>query len=120
MKVKIFALLIISLLFFFISCEKEENKNNLIGILESEKYALFSKEDKVFFLDSISKKIIKMPKDSIAKNLAFKISAEYYYLNDIGYDRKEWIEKLKEINSLHYKEQKDLYDMEQNMKKYNL
>ena len=45
---------------------------------------------------------------------------EYYYLNDIGYDKKEWIEELKRMNSQHYKEQKDLYDMEQNMEKYNL
>ena len=82
MKVKILAFLTLVLLFFFISCEKKENKNDLIGILDSEKYALFSKEDKVFFLDSISKKISKMPKDSTTKNLAFKISAEYYYLNE--------------------------------------
>ena len=45
---------------------------------------------------------------------------KYYYLNGIFYDRENWLEKLKEFNSPHYKEQKDLYDMEQNIEKYNL
>lgn len=41
---------------------------------------------------------------------------ELYYLNGVNYFKVEWIEKLKEIKSSHYKEQKMLYDME----KYNL
>ena len=35
-----------------------------------------------------------------------------YFINNNEYDRKEWIEKLKEINYPHYEEQKILYDME--------
>lgn len=74
--------LILFLSIFFLSCYKKEEKNNLIEFIDSEKYALFSKEDKAFFLDSISKKMDELPNDSITKNLAFKISAEYYYLKD--------------------------------------
>tara|TARA_R110000850_G_scaffold115256_2_gene230415 strand:- start:12411 stop:14429 length:2019 start_codon:yes stop_codon:yes gene_type:complete len=67
---------------FLTSCSKKEQKNNLIAFLDSDKYTLFSTEDKVFFLDSISKKIDDMPNDSITKKIAFKISSEYYYLKD--------------------------------------
>jgi signal transduction histidine kinase len=75
--------LLILLLLTFISCsKKEKNNNNLIAFLGSEKYALFSQEDKAFFLDSISKKIDEMPNDSVTKKLVFKISSEYYYLKD--------------------------------------
>lgn len=64
------------------SCSKKEKENNLITFIDSEKYALSSTKDKVFFLDSVSKKIDEMPEDSLTKRLAFKISAEYYYLKD--------------------------------------
>jgi signal transduction histidine kinase len=83
LKNKYLYLFILLLVTFFISCSKKEEKNNnLIAFLGSEKYALFSQEDKAFFLDSISKKIDKMPNDTITKNLAFKISTAYYYLKD--------------------------------------
>lgn len=82
MKQKILFLIAVISLIFFTSCKKKKKENNLIAFLDSEKYALFSKEDKVFFLDSISKKINEMPKDSITKNLAFKTSTAYYYLKE--------------------------------------
>ena len=41
---------------------------------------------------------------------------ELYYLNNIKYDREEWLKELKEINSPHYKEQKMLYEID----KYNI
>ena len=41
---------------------------------------------------------------------------EYWYLNDIKYSREEWVERLKEIGSPHYREQKMLLDAE----KYNI
>ena len=41
---------------------------------------------------------------------------EEYHLNDKNYSRIEWLEKLKEIGSIHYEEQKLKYDAE----KYNL
>ena len=58
------------------------------------------------------------------ENIKPEKKVEYYdsgniksdYLNNIEYDREDWINKLKEINSPHYKEQKMLYDAE----KYNL
>ncbi|WP_339837710.1 ATP-binding protein [uncultured Flavobacterium sp.] len=62
--------------------KKRKKNNNLIAFLGSEKYALSSQEDKAFYLDSISKKIDEMPNDTVTKNLAFKISSEYYYLKD--------------------------------------
>jgi len=43
-------------------------------------------------------------------------SYEYWYLNDKQYSREKWIERLKEIDSPHYEEQKMLYDAD----KYNL
>lgn len=76
----LFYIIFISALFF--SCKKEVNKNNLISFIDSEKYALSSTKGKVFFLDSVSKRIDAMPEDSITKLLAFKVSAEYYYLKD--------------------------------------
>jgi hypothetical protein len=45
-----------------------------------------------------------------------KKKSEYWFLNNKQYSRKKWIEKLKEIGSPHYKEQKMLIDAE----KYNL
>ena len=39
-----------------------------------------------------------------------------WFLNNKGYSREEWINKLKEIDSEHYKEQEVLYNAE----KYNL
>jgi hypothetical protein len=41
---------------------------------------------------------------------------EWWYLNDKEYSRGEWVEKLKEIGSPHYREQKMLLDIE----KYNI
>jgi len=41
---------------------------------------------------------------------------EEWFLNDKQYSREKWIEKLKDIGSEHYEEQKMLYDAE----KYNL
>jgi len=41
---------------------------------------------------------------------------EKWFLNDEVYSREDWIEKLKEIGTEHYEEQKMLYDAE----KYNL
>ena len=41
---------------------------------------------------------------------------ESWYLNGKIYSREKWIEKLKDIGSEHYEEQKMLYDAE----KYNL
>lgn len=94
-----FVFLFILLVFsFFISCTKKENKNNLITFIDSENYALSSTKDKVFFLDSVSKKIDGMPEDSLTKKLAFKISAEYYYLRD---------------NEMSYKLSKKAYDLSQ-------
>ena len=49
-----------------------------------------------------------------------KIGNTIYCLNDIRYNREEWIEKLKEMDSPHYEEQKKLYELEQDMEKYNL
>ena len=43
-----------------------------------------------------------------------------YYLKEVEYDREDWLEKLKEMKSSHYKEQQMLYNMEKNIKKYNL
>lgn len=82
MRQKIASLLILILLTFFISCSKKEKKNNLIIFLDSDKYALFSSEDKASYLDSITKEIDDMPIDSVTKNIAFKISSEYYYLDN--------------------------------------
>ena len=45
-----------------------------------------------------------------------KLYKSIYYLFNTIYDKSEWIEKLKEINSPYYEDQKVLYDME----KYNL
>lgn len=81
-----------------ISCKKKDNKNNLITFIDSEKYALSSTRDKVFFLDSVSKKIDGMPEDSLTKLLAFKVSAEYYYLKD---------------NEMSFKLSKKAYDLSQ-------
>lgn len=36
-----------------------------------------------------------------------------YSLFNINYTREQWIKKLKEINSPHYKEQKLIYDADQ-------
>lgn len=82
MKQKRIYFSILFLFIFFLSCSKKEKKSNLIDFLESKKYALSSKEDKAYFLDSISEKINNLPKDSLTKRLAFKISNEYYYLKD--------------------------------------
>lgn len=41
---------------------------------------------------------------------------EYYWLNNRGYTREEWLEELKRIGSPHYKEQLMKYEVE----KYNL
>ena len=41
---------------------------------------------------------------------------ESWFLNNKRYIREEWINKLKEIGSDHYEEQKFLYDVE----KYNI
>jgi antitoxin component YwqK of YwqJK toxin-antitoxin module len=41
---------------------------------------------------------------------------QYWFLNDIRYSRKEWIEELKKIGSPHYEEQKILLNTE----KYNI
>jgi len=41
---------------------------------------------------------------------------EKWYLNDKDYSREEWVDKLKEIGSPHYGEQKMLLDIE----KYNI
>ena len=45
-----------------------------------------------------------------------QIKDEEYYLNNVEYYRKDWVEKLKEMDSPHYEEQKMLY----NIDKYNL
>ena len=82
MKQKQIYFSILFLFIFFLSCSKREKKSNLIEFLDSKKYTLSSKGDKVFFLDSISDKIDNLPNDSLTKKLAFKISNEYYYLND--------------------------------------
>jgi signal transduction histidine kinase len=82
LKQKVVFLYILLVFSFFTSCSKKEKENNLITFIDSEKYALSSTKDKVFFLDSVSKKIDEMPQDSLTKKLAFKISAEYYYLRD--------------------------------------
>jgi hypothetical protein len=42
--------------------------------------------------------------------------SQYWFLNNIGYSREEWVNKLKEIGSSHYQEQKMLLEME----KYNI
>ena len=75
-----------------------------------------------------------------AKIVAYKLNGEYhredgpaliwyhkknkkgenYYLNGIFYNRENWLEKLKEFNSPHYKKQQDLYNMEKNIEKYNI
>ena len=47
-------------------------------------------------------------------------SYNVYYLNSIYYTRENWIEQLKKINSPHYQEQKELYEMEKDIEKYNL
>jgi hypothetical protein len=41
---------------------------------------------------------------------------ESWYLNGKRYTREEWIEELMNIGSLHYEEQKILYELE----KYNI
>ena len=41
---------------------------------------------------------------------------EWWILNDKHYSKEEWVNKLKEIGSPHYKEQKMLLDVE----KYNI
>lgn len=82
MRQKTIPFIILVLLVFLGSCSKNKKNNDLIAYLDSEKYALSSKEGKVFFLDSISQKIDDMPQDSLTRKLAFKISAEYYYLKD--------------------------------------
>ena len=38
--------------------------------------------------------------------------SEHYYINGIIYTRRAWIEKLKKINSPHYKKQKLEYEAE--------
>ena len=38
--------------------------------------------------------------------------SEYYYINNEEYNKKNWIKKLKEINSPHYDEQKIKYESE--------
>ena len=45
-----------------------------------------------------------------------KKSNEQWFLNDKEYTREEWVEKLKEIDSPHYDEQKMLL----NVDKYNI
>lgn len=82
MRQKTISFIILVLLVFLSSCSKNKKNNDLIAYLDSEKYALSSKEGKVFFLDSISQKIDNMPQDSLTRKLAFKVSAEYYYLKD--------------------------------------
>jgi hypothetical protein len=44
------------------------------------------------------------------------IKEEFWWLNGIQYSREEWVNKLKEIKSPFYKEQKMLLNIE----KYNL
>ena len=41
-----------------------------------------------------------------------KIEHEEYYIKGYSYKKEDWINKLKEIKSPHYEEQKILYDME--------
>ena len=48
------------------------------------------------------------------------VEEKVYFLYNTDYDREEWIEKLKEMDSPHYEEQKKLYELEQDMEKYNL
>ena len=45
-----------------------------------------------------------------------EIEFEFWYLNGKGYRKEEWIDELKKIGSIHYEEQKMLFDFE----KYNL
>ena len=45
-----------------------------------------------------------------------KKAYEMYYLNAIYYTREEWLEKLKEIGSIHYQDELLKYEAE----KYNL
>ena len=69
---------------FFLSCSRKEKKTNLIQLLDSKKYALSSKEDKVLFLDSISKTIDDMPKDLYeAMHPKWKDVGNSYFNNDI-------------------------------------
>ena len=49
-----------------------------------------------------------------------KIEEEDYYLNSRYYTYENWLSELKRINSPHYKEQQDIYNMKQNIKVYNI
>ena len=53
-------------------------------------------------------------------NLNVNLNKILYFLNGVKYEREEWLEELKKMNSPHYEEQKELYELEQNMEKYNL
>ena len=87
------------------------------GYAYQEWYINGEKYKEIYFFND---KIHREDKPALIYYDKYKKISKYYFLNDIEYTIEKWLKKLKEINSPHYKEQKKIYELGQNIEKYKL
>lgn len=79
-KLKITVSILLSILLY--SCSKREALNITSAIFTTKEYEIQNQNNKIVFLDSLSKDIEELPTDSTSINFLFDLSTEYYFLNE--------------------------------------
>lgn len=97
-KLKITVSILLSILLY--SCSKREALNITSAIFTTKEYEIQNQNNKIVFLDSLSKDIEELPTDSTSINFLFDLSTEYYFLNENSKSLKITINALKRSNKI--------------------
>ena len=97
-KLKITVSILLSILLY--SCSKREELNMTSAIFTTKEYEIQNQNNKIVFLDSLSKDIEELPTDSTSINFLFDLSTEYYFLNENSKSLKITINALKRSNKI--------------------
>ncbi len=95
---KITVSILLSILLY--SCSKREALNINSAIFANKEYEIQNQNNKIVFLDSLSKNLEELPTDSISINFLFDLSTEYYFLNENSKSLQININALKRSNKI--------------------
>lgn len=95
---KITVSILLSILLY--SCSKREALNITSAIFATKEYEIQNQNNKIVFLDSLSKNLEELPTDSISINFLFDLSTEYYFLNENSKSLQITINALKRSNKI--------------------
>lgn len=95
---KITVSILLSILLY--SCSKREASNITSAIFATKEYEIQNQNNKIVFLDSLSKNLEELPTDSISINFLFDLSTEYYFLNENSKSLQITINALKRSNKI--------------------